>query len=216
MEIAAEVSILDAAARESLARAHSTLEAAKARVEAGLDALGQTSLQRATERLVRRLEREVQNVERLELEELAKARVIDAVQSWMEVSRVLNETWRILESFDRQPPEIRRKVFGWWIDSIEIVVEIEPSLPSSRNRRPGFRGKKPIVNVGLRTTPNLQGSVVLILPGPEAFVATRVQATFPTLLVAGLAKASPAELWEIEDTAERAVPKVDLSLNKPR
>jgi LemA protein len=36
------------------------------------------------------------------------------------------------------------------------------------------------------------------------------QAQFPTSLVAGLAKASPAELWEIEDAAERAVPKVDL------
>ena len=35
------------------------------------------------------------------------------------------------------------------------------------------------------------------------------------MLVAGLAKASPAELWEIEDAAERAVPTVDLSLNKP-
>lgn len=41
------------------------------------------------------------------------------------------------------------------------------------------------------------------------------QSTFPTLLVAGLAKASPAELWEIEDVSERAVPAVDLSLNKP-
>lgn len=41
------------------------------------------------------------------------------------------------------------------------------------------------------------------------------QATFPTLLVAGLAKASPAELWEIDDARERAVPAVDLSLNKP-
>src|ERR671919_411184 len=41
------------------------------------------------------------------------------------------------------------------------------------------------------------------------------QATFPTLLVAGLAKATPAELWEIEDVAERAVPRVDLSLNRP-
>ena len=41
------------------------------------------------------------------------------------------------------------------------------------------------------------------------------QATFPTLLVAGLAKAQPAELWEIEDAAERAVPNVDLSFNKP-
>jgi len=41
------------------------------------------------------------------------------------------------------------------------------------------------------------------------------QMQFPTNLVAGLAKASPADLWEIEDVAERAVPKVDLSLNKP-
>ena len=37
------------------------------------------------------------------------------------------------------------------------------------------------------------------------------QATFPTLLVAGLAQASPAELWEISDDAERAVPTVHLS-----
>jgi LemA protein len=41
------------------------------------------------------------------------------------------------------------------------------------------------------------------------------QATFPTLLVAGLAKASPAELWELTDDTERAVPAVDLSTNKP-
>jgi LemA protein len=41
------------------------------------------------------------------------------------------------------------------------------------------------------------------------------QMQFPTSLIAGLAKASPAELWEIEDAAERAVPSVDLSLNKP-
>jgi LemA protein len=41
------------------------------------------------------------------------------------------------------------------------------------------------------------------------------QMQFPTNLVAGLAKASPAELWEIEDAAERAVPAVDLSLDKP-
>ena len=41
------------------------------------------------------------------------------------------------------------------------------------------------------------------------------QATFPTLLVAGLAKASPAELWQLTDEAERAVPAVDLSPDKP-
>ena len=41
------------------------------------------------------------------------------------------------------------------------------------------------------------------------------QATFPTMLVAGLAKATPAELWQITDDTERAVPTVDLSMNKP-
>ncbi|HET6580138.1 MAG TPA: LemA family protein [Gemmatimonadales bacterium] len=40
------------------------------------------------------------------------------------------------------------------------------------------------------------------------------QATFPTMLVAGLAKASPAELWQITDETERAVPAVDLSSDK--
>jgi len=33
--------------------------------------------------------------------------------------------------------------------------------------------------------------------------------------VAGLAKAQPAELWELEDQAERAVPQVDLSRPLP-
>jgi LemA protein len=41
------------------------------------------------------------------------------------------------------------------------------------------------------------------------------QATFPTMLVAGLAKAAPAELWQITDDTERAVPTVDLSATKP-
>ncbi len=39
------------------------------------------------------------------------------------------------------------------------------------------------------------------------------QQQFPTNLMAGMAGAAPAELWEITDEAERAVPKVDLSLN---
>ena len=41
------------------------------------------------------------------------------------------------------------------------------------------------------------------------------QQQFPTSLMAGLAKAAPADLWEIEDQAERAVPQVDLSA-KPK
>ncbi|MBM4193429.1 MAG: LemA family protein [Gemmatimonadetes bacterium] len=40
------------------------------------------------------------------------------------------------------------------------------------------------------------------------------QHQFPTALVAGFARAVPAELWEITDEAERAVPKVDLSMKK--
>ena len=38
------------------------------------------------------------------------------------------------------------------------------------------------------------------------------QAQFPTNLVAGMAGASTVELWEITDAAERALPKVDLSM----
>lgn len=38
------------------------------------------------------------------------------------------------------------------------------------------------------------------------------QQQFPTSLVAGLAKASVVELWEITEPGERDVPKVDLSL----
>src|SRR5437867_6405408 len=41
------------------------------------------------------------------------------------------------------------------------------------------------------------------------------QQQFPTNLVAGIAKAQPADLWEIEDVQERAVPQVDLSM-KPK
>lgn len=39
------------------------------------------------------------------------------------------------------------------------------------------------------------------------------QQQFPTNLVAGLAKASTAQLWEITDAAEREVVKVDLGMN---
>jgi len=39
------------------------------------------------------------------------------------------------------------------------------------------------------------------------------QQQFPTKLVADMADATPAELWEIEDDAERAVPRVDFRRN---
>ncbi len=40
-----------------------------------------------------------------------------------------------------------------------------------------------------------------------------IQRQVPTNLVAGFAGAAPVELWEIEDPAERAVPRVDLGGN---
>lgn len=40
------------------------------------------------------------------------------------------------------------------------------------------------------------------------------QQQFPTNLVAGFANASPVDLWEIENVAERSLPRVDLSLDK--
>ena len=42
------------------------------------------------------------------------------------------------------------------------------------------------------------------------------QQQFPTNFVAGMAGAHPAELWEITDVAERAVPAVDLSMSPAR
>src|SRR5690242_18619658 len=41
------------------------------------------------------------------------------------------------------------------------------------------------------------------------------QQQFPTSLMAGLAHAAPAQLWEIDDQADKAVPQVDLSM-KPK
>lgn len=41
------------------------------------------------------------------------------------------------------------------------------------------------------------------------------QQQFPTNLVAGLAKATPADLWVIADAGERAVPVVDLGARAP-
>jgi len=49
----------------------------------------------------------------------------------------------------------------------------------------------------------------------EATLYNTKQMQFPTNLVAGLARATPAELWAIEDAAERAVPKVDFGFNQP-
>ena len=42
------------------------------------------------------------------------------------------------------------------------------------------------------------------------------QAQFPTNMVTGLARATPVDLWEITEHAERATPTIDLSLGPAR
>ena len=41
------------------------------------------------------------------------------------------------------------------------------------------------------------------------------QQQFPTNLVAGLAAASPVDLWELDNEAERSLPRVDFNRDKP-
>jgi hypothetical protein len=107
------------------------------------------------------------------------------------------------------------QVFGWWVDQVEIVVRRDGRTKTMRGRRQGLSGPPRLVNVLVRTTPNIPSSVILLAPSLEEFVANSTQATFPTMLVAGIAKAAPAELWQITDGAEREVPTVDLSADKP-
>jgi LemA protein len=47
----------------------------------------------------------------------------------------------------------------------------------------------------------------------QATVYNTRQQQFPGSLIAGFARATPAELWEITDAPEREVVKVDLSMN---
>jgi LemA protein len=51
------------------------------------------------------------------------------------------------------------------------------------------------------------------LSNNQATLYNTRQQQFPGSLVAGFAKASPAQLWEITDASERDVVKVDLSMN---
>jgi LemA protein len=47
----------------------------------------------------------------------------------------------------------------------------------------------------------------------QATVYNTRQQQFPGSLIAGFARATPAQLWELTDAAEREVVKVDLSMN---
>ncbi len=86
------------------------------------------------------------------------------------------------------------------------VAEAYPELKSNRNVLQ--------LQEELTSTENRIGFARQLYNDVATAYNTR-QMQFPSNLLAGLAKASPAELWEIEDAAERAVPTVDLSLRKP-
>ena len=86
-----------------------------------------------------------------------------------------------------------------------VVMENYPDLKSSQNVRD--------LQEELSSTEN-KIAFARQLYNDVATKYNTKQMQFPTNLVAGMAKATRAELWEIEDAAERAVPQVDLSLGK--
>lgn len=87
-----------------------------------------------------------------------------------------------------------------------VVMEQYPDLKSSQNVRD--------LQEELSSTENKIAFARQLYNDVATSYNTKQQ-QFPTNLVAGLAKAQIAELWELEDQAERAVPQVDLSL-KPK
>jgi len=81
------------------------------------------------------------------------------------------------------------------------VVEAYPDLKATSNMQQ--------LQEELTSTEN-KVSFARQLYNDTATLYTTKQQQFPTNLVTGFAKAVPAELWEIEDAAERAVPKVEF------
>ncbi len=88
-----------------------------------------------------------------------------------------------------------------------VVMERYPDLKSSQNVRD--------LQEELSSTENKIAFARQLYNDVATGYNTKQQ-QFPTNLVAGLAKAEIAELWEIEDKAERDVPTVDLSMKKPQ
>src|SRR5918992_5735328 len=83
------------------------------------------------------------------------------------------------------------------------VVEAYPDLKATGNVRQ--------LQEELTSTEN-KISFARQLYNDTATLYNTKQQQFPTNMVAGLARAVPAELWEITDERERAVPRFDLSM----
>ena len=83
------------------------------------------------------------------------------------------------------------------------VVEAYPTLKAT--------GNTALLQEELTSTEN-KISFARQLYNDTATLYNTKQAQFPTNLVAGMAGASPVELWEITDVAERSVPRVNISM----
>ena len=102
----------------------------------------------------------------------------------------------------------RRRVGGGRVRSLSgalgklmVVVEAYPDLKATSNMKQ--------LQEELSSTENKVGFARQLYNDTATQYNTKQQ-QFPTSLVAGIANAAPAELWEIEDAAERAVPKVEF------
>jgi LemA protein len=91
------------------------------------------------------------------------------------------------------------------IGKLFAVMEAYPDLKSSQNVRD--------LQEELASTEN-RISFARQAYNDTATTYNTKQAQFPTNMVAGMASAVPAELWEITDEKERDVVNVDLSLGK--
>jgi len=90
------------------------------------------------------------------------------------------------------------------LGKLMAVVEAYPDLKATGNMKQ--------LQEELASTEN-KVSFARQLYNDTATAYNTKQQQFPTNQVAGMANASPAELWEIEDAAERAVPKVEFRRN---
>jgi len=89
------------------------------------------------------------------------------------------------------------------LSRLSVVVEAYPDLKATGNVA---QLQEELASTENRITYARQ------LYNDTATIYNTRQAQFPTNLVTGMASATPVELWEITDAAERAVPKVDLTM----
>jgi LemA protein len=108
-------------------------------------------------------------------------------------------------------------------DAVKQISQAENALSGALSRllvvAERYPQLKATANVGelqeeLTTTEN-KVAFARQLYNDTATAYNTKQQQFPTSLMASLAKAAPADLWEIEDQTDRTVPQVDLSA-KPK